>query len=143
MDLREIVDPYMWSVLDRFSSHAVKKYKELFPSSSPISFPCAFLLFISLDLTHFLGGQADGVDIAGDGNCLPGRFLTLLTGSLPAVPAASVVDFMRLGEERLPLRDLSFWERHLPWPVLAVPQNIPEINSEPPLIVGRELAFVC
>jgi len=94
-------------------------------------------------LTYFLGGRAGDVVIAGDNNYLPGGFLAVLTGSLPAVPAASVVDLIRLGEERLPLRDLSFRERHLPWPLLTVPQNVPEINSELYLVVGREPGFVC
>ena len=50
---------------------------------------------------------------------------------------------MRLGEDRPPPRDLSFWEHHLPWPLLTVPQIVPEINSEPYLVIGRERAFVC
>jgi hypothetical protein len=50
---------------------------------------------------------------------------------------------MRPGEELLPLRDLSFWEHHLPWPFLTVPQNAPEINSEHHLVVGRERASAC
>jgi len=50
---------------------------------------------------------------------------------------------MRLGEDRPPPRDLSFWEHHLPWPLLTFPQIVPEINSEPYLVVGRERAFVC
>jgi hypothetical protein len=37
---------------------------------------------------------------------------------------------MRPGEEWIPPRDLSFWEHHLPWPLLKVLQSIFKIKRE-------------